>query len=136
MTIEEKGSEFISHYGVKGMRWGVRKERTVVTTSRPDQGLLRRQTKIKVKGGEAHNATEDAVKAAVQQQKLKRSGAAALSNHELRELSTRLRLEEEVNALTSKKGKRFVRRQIAEGARSEAQQRIRKGTSEAIKIAL
>lgn len=125
----ERGKEFLSHYGIKGMRWGVRRSAEVTAVSRPDSGLLRRQTKVGVKGGESHPAHEDAVKAAVQKQKLKKSGAAALSNQELRDLATRLQLENQVQVLASSKGKAFVKKEFENQSRQQAQKGFKKGAS-------
>lgn len=128
--VAEAGREFIAHYGVKGMRWGVRKERAVTTQSVVDAGL-RRKTKVKTKGGQAHPATEDAVKAAVMQQKLRKSGPAALSNQELRDLATRRQLEDQVKSLTTRKGKKFAQRQLE----NQGQQAVQRGASAAAKRA-
>jgi preprotein translocase subunit SecF len=122
-TASERGEEFISHYGVRGMRWGIRKAEGVSTTVRTDQGLIRRKTKIEAKGGEAQPASNDAVKAAVQRQKLKKSGAAALSNQELRDLATRLQLEQQVQALTTKKGQKFIQKELEEEGKRAAKKK-------------
>lgn len=131
-TRVEAGEEFIAHFGVKGMRWGVRKERAVTTEVRTDQGLIKRQTKVQTKGGESHPATNDAIKAAVQKQKLKKSGAAALSNQELRELANRLQLEQQVGVLTSSKGKKFVTQELE----TETKKGLKKGAGVAAPVAL
>lgn len=125
----ERGKEFLSHYGIKGMRWGVRRSAEVTAVSRPDAGVLRRRTKVDTKGGQAHEATPDAIKAAVQKQKLKKSGAAALSNQELRELATRLQLENQVQVLASSKGKAFVKKEFENQSRQQAQKGIKKGAT-------
>lgn len=125
-TKTERGAEFISHYGVKGMRWGVRKERAVSTTVRTDQGVFRRRTRVATKGGFGAEAHTDAVVAAVQKQKLKKSGTDALSTQELRELSTRLQLEQQVQVLATGKGQKFVKKQLESEAESQAKRRIRK----------
>jgi 2'-5' RNA ligase len=109
----ELGSDFLAalglevgveHYGVKGMRWGVRKEApeavSAKATSVVPQGK-RRRTKIEVEGGENHPAHEDAIKVAEAKTKLKKSGPAALSNRELQEVATRLNLERNVAQLVS-----------------------------------
>jgi 2'-5' RNA ligase len=123
----ERGEEFISHFGVKGMRWGVRKERTVSTSVQTDTGLIKRRTKVQTKGGESAPAHTDAVIAAVQKQKLKRSGTDALSTAELRELSTRLQLEAQVETLTTKKGKKFAKRQLETAGQQQIQRGVAKG---------
>ena len=114
----ELGAEFLLHYGVKGMHWGTRKESpTAVTpkaTSKVPHGA-KRKTKIEVEGGENHPAHEDAIKVAQAQAKLKKSGAAALSNNELREVANRLQLEQQVSQLSGNssrvgRGRAFVRK--------------------------
>jgi 2'-5' RNA ligase len=108
------GAAFISHYGVKGMHWGQRK--TPTPTEVHVQSIVRSpnaaKTKVKATGGENHPATEDALKAAAQKQKLKKSGAHALTNTELRQLADRMNLEQQVARLATNEpksaGKQFV----------------------------
>lgn len=114
----ELGIEFLEHYGVKGMRWGVRNRPAPVAVTPSATSVVprgtKRQTKIKTQGGENHPATLDAIKAAEAKAKLRRSGTAALSNKELRELQERLNLERNVSNLTAttstfSKGRNFVK---------------------------
>lgn len=124
----------LEHSGVKGMKWGVRKEqfqsnmheRRVSTEAarrelRPAQSVrayptigTSKKTKATVatKGGEDHPPTDDAIKVAAARQKLKKSGVHALSNNELRDVATRLNLENQVMTLESKRpkslGRKFV----------------------------
>lgn len=126
------GEDFIAHYGVKGMRWGQRKSPTEVSTQSVVNAGLRSKTKIKAKGGQAHPATDDAIKAAVQKQKLKKSGAAALSNKELSELRDRLQLEQQVTQLAAPKGRKFVTGQL----KTQGQQTIQRESSRQIEKAL
>jgi 2'-5' RNA ligase len=109
----ELGSDFLAalglevgveHYGVKGMRWGVRKEAPEAVSAKATSVVppgKRRRTKIEVEGGENHPAHEDAIKVAEAKTKLKKSGPAALSNRELQEVATRLNLERNVAQLVS-----------------------------------
>ena len=123
------GAEFIlEHFGVKGMRWGVRKEGAVSTQTHIDTGILRRKTQIRAKGGAAQPAHEDAIKAAVQKQKLKKSGTDALSNGELKDLASRLELEVRVETLASKKGRKFISRQLE----TQGQQQLQKGLARGV----
>lgn len=127
------GAEFIEHFGIKGMRWGVRSQGAVTTQAHIDSGIVRRQTKIQAKGGEAHPPTHDAITAAVSKQKLKKSGTAALSNKELKDLQTRLQLEIQVKQLTSSKGQKMVTKQLEEEGKQLVSRQIRKGAPGALK---
>ncbi len=73
------------------------------------------KAKIKTEGGKRQPASEDALKAAGQKQKLKKSGVDALSNKELQDLSTRMNLEVQVSRLNeqqSSSGKKFVKKLV------------------------
>lgn len=91
----------LAHYGVKGMRWGVRKDKPSAVTTRVTSTKLRGKTKVKAEGGHKLPAHEDAVRAAVSSQRVKKSGTAALSNQELAEYARRLQLEQQVSSLRS-----------------------------------
>jgi 2'-5' RNA ligase len=103
----------LMHYGVKGMKWGFRKDSVPSavapsSTSRVPHGD-KRKTKIKAVGGQNHPATPDALKVAEHRIKLAKSGPAALSNQELREVATRMQLEQQVKQLQTPAAKKFVR---------------------------
>jgi len=117
----------LEHYGVKGMRWGVRKHSPVETTAVTDTGIVRRRTRVLAEGGASHPAHHDAVKAAVQKQVLKKSGTDALSTQELRELANRLQVEAQVHQLTSNKGRQFVQKSLEEEGKSQIQRGVRTG---------
>lgn len=122
------GRQFLAHYGVKGMKWGVRKDRSPVEVgAEATQTLLRGKAKVKTTGGQAQPASPDAIRAATQKQKLKKSGAAALSNRELQELQTRLQLEVNVKRLdaeTASAGKKFVKKAVGENVRRVGAQEV------------
>jgi 2'-5' RNA ligase len=125
------GAAWLAHYGVKGMRWGVRRPGAVTTQTHIDAGVFRRRTKVQAKGGVSQDAHPDAVKAAVQKQVLKKSGTAALSNQDLRELNTRLQLEAQVHQLTTKKGQRAVQKQLEEEGKQQLSRGVRTGVKKA-----
>jgi hypothetical protein len=133
MTTSEVGEDFIAHYGVKGMKWGVRKHREITATTHVDVGVVKRQTKVRTTGGESHPAHEDAVKAAISKAKLKKSGTAALSNKELRDLRERIQLEDHVNMLTKRKGKKFLAKELETAGRAHVQRGLVTGTGAAVK---
>jgi 2'-5' RNA ligase len=133
-STTDAGKEFLEHYGVKGMRWGVRKEGSVEVAVRTDQGVVRRKTKVATKGGWASDATDDAIKAAVAKQKLKKSGPAALTTNELGELARRLQLEQQVQVLASSKGKKFVKRELEAEGEQFVKRRAKKAGQAALKL--
>jgi phage gp16-like protein len=130
----DAGREFIAHYGVKGMRWGVRRSAspTEVTTQSVVNAGLSSKTKVKAKGGQAHPATDDAIKAAMQKQKLKKSGTAALSNKELSELRDRLQLEQQVKQLAAPTGKKFVTGQLKTQGQQTIQREVSRGVEKTL----
>lgn len=87
--------DFLSHYGVKGMKWGVRKERSAVEVSTKE----RPGRKVKASGGKFHKPSEDAVVAARTRQQAKKSTTDSLSNKELQALVTRMNLEQQYSNL-------------------------------------
>lgn len=96
----EKATEALLHYGVKGMKWGVRKKRK--PQSRVEVSTNKRG-KIKTTGGEKRKPSEDAKKAAVIGQIAKASGYQALSNAQLRTYTERLALESRTRQLEDEK---------------------------------
>lgn len=115
--------ESMEHYGVKGMKWGVRRgapEAVATTSTVVVPHGAKRKTKIEVAGGENHTASPDAVKVAEAKAKLKKSGAAALSNNELRDVATRMQLERQVTDLTKSSGAKFIDRLFTNQANQQA----------------
>lgn len=87
--------DFLAHYGVKGMKWGVRRDRTtraVDITATPGR-------RIKAKGGMYHPHTEEAIRARRLAQQGKKSHASSLTNAELRTVIERMNLEQQFNSL-------------------------------------
>jgi len=139
----EFGAEFLAHVGVKGMRWGQRK--APPTAVAPTAASVvphgaKRKTKVKTEGGENHPASDDAIKVAQARVKLSKSGAAALSNNELREVANRLQLEQQVKQLTTSGGKKFVSGLLRSQGQQSSQQllnkSVKKGGKGARKVAL
>ena len=123
-TRAQAGEEFIRHYGVRGMKWGVRKD---IGAGARDVRLktghtVTGKTKVKTKGGQLAEVSDDAIKKAVTRQKMKRSGVDALSNKELQDLATRMNLEQQVRSLGAKApkttGQKAVEKVLEDPAKS------------------
>jgi hypothetical protein len=87
-------AEFLEHFGVKGMHWGVRRSRTA-TSSSP-------------------SSSDHAKAVSLSRKVVEAGGVHALSNEELSSLNTRLNLENNFHKLTSDtatvdKGRHFVK---------------------------
>lgn len=131
------GFAFLEHHGIKGMRWGHRKEQVtaginkavgeVKTNFDPSAGGesstvapkatsvvpkgVQLKTQIKTAGGANHPASPDALAVAEARQKMRASGVVALSNKELKALETRLNLEANVKRLDPEpvsEGRKFI----------------------------
>lgn len=129
MSNEEKGALVaanlfgdgpeLAQYGVKGMRWGVRKDEktsrggassgpTAVVVTQKKPGSFAKAT-----GGKGHPIHEDAKVALEARQKAKASTTDALSNAELRKAVERMNLEQQYSRLQYEsdrrsRGLRFV----------------------------
>lgn len=136
------------HYGVKGMRWGVRNNpdgsvsvnQTKVKKSlrKTDQPVTVTQRKagtyVKAKGGQRQTASSDAVKTQAARQKAKRSTTDSLSNKELKDTIERMRLEQEytkLNKKVSRRGQGFVSRLMQSPEARQTAQDLLKRTAAA-----
>lgn len=141
MKTVEKGEEFLAHFGVKGMKWGVRRRRdhtsergaeAVTTIVKKDARLSRnaphkKQTRIIAKGGRRADADPDAIRIEMHKRKLRKSGVDAMSTKELRELTDRLRLEQQAVELAKGRGQKKVKSSLASGAKSAFKQKKQGG---------
>lgn len=107
----------LAHYGIKGMRWGVRKsEPTPVTTT------IRPGRQVKAKGGTGQPASDDAIKTAESHRVARKSTTDALSNKELQALVNRMQLEQQFKTLNSSgprasAGRRFLSTYLQNGGK-------------------
>lgn len=98
--------DVLEHYGIKGMKWGVR---------RSDEQLARARGRRKTK-----EVSPDAERAKESFKKARKGGPQALSNKELQELNKRLNLEQQYSRLTEKpsrlkRGEQMVKTVIGVG---------------------
>lgn len=100
--------EFLAHFGVRGMKWGVRRARS----SRP------------------HVSSPEAAKAMQLQTKARSSGTHTLTNAELQALVGRMNLETQYSNLNQRqvnKGRKIATDILVEVGKQEAKQLIMKG---------
>ena len=133
---DEFVGDFLAHYGVKGMRWGVRKSDPVPSG---ETRITQKGKKLKGEGGKDIPAHPDARRAAESKQKAKGSGLQALSNKELKDLQTRMNLEQNVRELTVKEknananpAAKFIKRTLLNSGKNEVQQASNRATSKAV----
>lgn len=123
----------LSHVGVKGMKWGIRKDRS------SDVSIIDRHKKLKTSGGFNRPAHPDAIRARTLGQIGKSSGLKALSDHELQVYASRLQLEQNVKRLNFNEmnpGKKFVATVLGRSGNSLASEGVNRGTKEVGKKAL
>jgi 2'-5' RNA ligase len=73
VSWSDEADKFLAHFGVKGMRWGVRKDRS----------------------GGGHGGSDDHNNATAARAKAKKGGVKSLSNKELQDMITRMNLEQQ-----------------------------------------
>lgn len=101
LYMSSLGENFLQHYGVKGMHWGVSRSKSADRTP-TEVGVHTRPGKaIRTTGGKHHGAHEDALNAAVTRQKARKSTTDSLSSKELQTLVNRMNLEQQYNRLNS-----------------------------------
>jgi len=133
MRTDEQTASFVEevlHFGVKGMRWGVRTSRVSVS---------QKGKKLKSSGGHDRKPSQDAVKAKTIGQIKKKSGTHALTNQELEAYSKRLQLESNVKRLefeSKPAAKRFVSKLLMQQGSNAANQVAGQATSKAVKRTL
>lgn len=117
------------HYGVKGMQWGVVRDRA----SKKVDGLRNPQPtpvttiatpgkRVKATGGTLQPASEDAIKARAARQLASKSTIDALSTKELQDVVQRMNLEQQYSRLTAKpdnKAQQFVNKLLGNVAKEK-----------------
>jgi hypothetical protein len=131
MSASDVVAGILAHHGVKGMRWGVRRNRTSAVT------VSEKGKRLKTSGGHGRPAHSDAVRVRTIGQVGKKSGLKALSNEELQALNQRLNLEQQAKRLTyndKSPPKKFIltllgqtgKQQASEAANSVASTQVKK----------
>lgn len=95
MGTEQTLDEVLEHYGIKGMKWGVRRTREQIDRARG---------KRKAKGKPVTpTKSQDAERAEATKAKVAKEGVSSLSNQELQQLNKRLNLEKNYSDLVNPK---------------------------------
>ena len=117
--------DVLAHFGVKGMRWGVRRSEKISSGPVEPTAKVSRSTGVmdtkKTRGGEGFDAHDDAKVTARSKQIAKKSGTQALSTKELQDLVSRMNLEQQYSKLTAGDGNaglKFAQNLIASEAKS------------------
>lgn len=123
-TFAEAASQYpvdedaLAHYGVPGMRWGKRKNRSTGTYDVEVKTTPGKR--VEARGGHGHAPHPDAIERAANRQKARASTVDALSTPELKRLVERMNLEANYAKLAVEqptrinKGKKFILKLISD----------------------
>jgi len=101
--------EVLEHFGVKGMKWGVRRSHPGISGSH-----------------------EDAARAKQAKAKVKKGGTDALSNRELEDLVRRMNLEKQFSSLQPPSGKKRAGKFVADLLVNVGKQQVSKAANDAL----
>lgn len=94
--------DFLQHFGVKGMKWGVHRREQAGSVGGRDVTITSKGgSRVKTSGGRGHGPSEDALSAARSRQIARRSSTDSLSTKDLQNLVTRMNLERQYGQLKS-----------------------------------
>jgi hypothetical protein len=122
--------DILAHFGVKGMKWGVRRDRSSKVT------VVDKRKRIKTSGGHKRPAHPDAVGPRVSGQVARKSGVKALSNQELQAFNQRLNLEQQAKRLSyndASPPKKFVLKVLGQTGQQQVQETANAVASKQVK---
>jgi hypothetical protein len=136
MNTPEVVADILTHHGVKGQKWGVRRKATV---GAQEVVVSDKRKKLKTSGGKGFPAHADAVRARTTGQIARKSGVKALSDAQLRDYNNRLNLEQQAKRLSfndSSPPKKFVLRLLGQTGKQQASEAANAVASKQVKRAL
>ena len=101
LRMSERGAAFLEHYGIKGMRWGVSRSDSGVTTGQSMKKDARKtgfKAAVKV-ANKVYGPSTDAKSASKAQLKAAVGGVRTMSNAEMRQVINRMALEKQYREL-------------------------------------
>lgn len=150
---EDSTNNFLTHYGIKGMKWGVRRKPgpdgtvggsgTTKATRKEKREARKAARKQSVKENIKRPRSEDAVKAGAARARTKKHGTDALTNQELQAVVQRMNLEQQYTNLKAagkadsarKAGQTYVADILKDAGRDLAMEAIKWGVRETAKSA-
>lgn len=132
--------DFLEHYGVKGMKWGVRKTPGGPSSTQVfvKKGRIR-GVELSSRKQQDDTPSEDAARAAIGKQLVRQHSTDRLSNRELQALVTRMNLEQQYDRLRprkpSEKVTKFLTDQLIAVGKDEASKHAKSYIQDAIKKA-
>lgn len=100
----------IQHYGIKGMKWGVRRDNPSATVDSAGNTTVSRNGRVtgvalSDKTKSSSKSSDDASRAAVLKKRAATKSTDSLSNKDLKDLVERMNLEQQYSRLTMPQGK-------------------------------
>ena len=123
MYFVESSTNELAHYGVKGMKWGIRKRRTSSGNSSKRKKSSKRSLLSMFKRNKKVSNTQSKSRNTQQEQTKKKVNISELSDDELKKMVTRMQLEKTYSQLNPKQvtvGERIIKA-MSDGAISGLQ---------------